>query len=370
VQTEFLNTTSTIKIDKWISDENKPFTIFGPCSAESESQVLSTAAGIHAHFPNNVFRAGIWKPRSRPGAFEGAGVKGLEWLRKVKEQFGMPVTTEIATPEHLEACLKAGIDMVWIGARTTVNPFSIQELADALKGVDIPVFIKNPINPDISLWLGAIERIQRAGIKRVAAIHRGFQSFENSVYRYTPRWELVIDLKSLRSDIPIICDASHISGTPELIEGVVQKALDLDFQGIMVETHNNPSVALSDAKQQITPLQLKAMMDSIIIRSSTSLNNDFHQQLIELRARVDSVDDLILQALINRNLFIKEIGNFKFEKNMTILQMQRWEEILKRQLENGVGSGLNPDYIKKIYELIHSEAIGIQTDLFKSRNSE
>jgi chorismate mutase len=368
VQTEFLNTKSTIKIDKWIPDGNKPFTIFGPCSAENEEQVLLTAAEIHKNFPNNVFRAGIWKPRSRPGAFEGAGNEGLHWLKKVKEQFGMQVATEVATPEHLESCLKAGIDMVWIGARTTVNPFSIQELADALKGVDIPVFIKNPINPDISLWLGAIERIQRAGIKKIAAIHRGFQSFENSVYRYTPRWELVIDLKSLRPDIPIICDASHISGTPELIEGVVQKALDLDFQGIMVETHNNPSVALSDAKQQITPFELKSMMDKIIIRKSDAVDIDFHQKLVELRASVDSIDDLILQALISRNNFIEQIGNYKFEKNMTILQMQRWEEILKRQLENGIASGLSPEFIKKIYELIHSEAISIQTDLFQKKN--
>jgi chorismate mutase len=370
VQTQILNNSTSIKTEKWIPSGNKPFTIFGPCSAENESQVLATATGIHTHFPNNVFRAGIWKPRSRPGAFEGAGVKGLEWLKKVKEQFGMKVATEVATPAHLEDCLKAGIDMVWIGARTTVNPFSIQELADALKGVDIPVFIKNPINPDILLWLGAIERIQRSGIKRVAAIHRGFQSFENSVYRYTPRWELVIDLKSQRPDIPIICDASHISGTPELIEGVVQKALDLDFQGIMVETHNNPSIALSDAKQQITPSELKSMMDKIIIRKSDFLDADSHQKLVELRARVDSVDDLILQALVSRNSFIEEIGNYKFEKNMTILQMQRWEEILNRQIENGIANGLNIDFIKKIYELIHSEAIGIQTDLFKRRKSE
>lgn len=370
MQTELLNSTSSIKVDQWISDRNKPFTIFGPCSAESETQVLATAAGIQHNFPNNVFRAGIWKPRSRPGAFEGAGAEGLKWLQQVKEQFGMAVATEVATPEHLEACLKAGIDMVWIGARTTVNPFSIQELADALKGVNIPVFIKNPINPDISLWLGAIERIQRAGIKQIAAIHRGFQSFENSVYRYSPRWELVIGFKSLRPDIPIICDASHISGTPELIESVVQKALDLDFQGIMVESHINPSVALSDAKQQITPAQLKLLMDNIIIRKSGATDEDFHQQLIELRARVDSVDDLILQALVSRNSSIELIGNYKHEKNMTILQMQRWEEILKRQLENGAASGLSPEFIKKIYEIIHSEAIGIQTNLFKKRNKK
>jgi chorismate mutase len=370
VQIEILNTSSSIDIDKWIPKENKPFTIFGPCSAESEKQVLQTAAGIHANFPNNVYRAGIWKPRSRPGAFEGAGEKGLDWLVKVKELYGMQVATEVATPEHLESCLKVGIDMVWIGARTTVNPFSIQELADALKGVDIPVLVKNPINPDISLWLGAIERIQRAGVKQIAAIHRGFQSFESSVYRYSPRWELVIDFKSQRPDIPVICDASHISGTPELIESVVQKALDLDYQGIMVETHHHPAIALSDAKQQITPVGLKSMMDNITIRKSENVDIDFHQQLIELRARVDSVDDLILQALISRNSLIEQIGNYKFEKNMTILQMHRWEEILKRQLENGTSSGLNADFIKKIYEIIHNEAIGIQTNLFHKRNSK
>jgi len=369
VQSNILDTSSSLKFNHWLSSKNKPFTIFGPCSAESEKQVLSTAEGIYRNFPNNVFRAGIWKPRSRPGAFEGAGKEGLIWLRQVKEQFGMKVCTEVATPDHLEACLNAGIDMVWIGARTTVNPFSIQELADALKGIDIPVFIKNPINPDISLWLGAIERIQRTGITKIAAIHRGFQSFENSVYRYTPRWELVIDLKSQRPDIPIICDASHISGTPELIEGVVQKALDLDFQGIMVETHINPKVALSDAKQQITPERLKSLMDKIIIRKSDAVDVDIHQKLMELRASVDSIDDLILQALISRNNFIEQIGNYKFDMNMTILQMQRWEEILKRQLENGTATGLNSEFIKKIYELIHSEAINIQTDLFRKRNA-
>jgi len=351
-------------LNSWFPGKERPFTIFGPCSAESEEQVLSTARQIAAAFPNNVFRAGVWKPRTRPGAFEGAGEQALEWLKTVKEETGMPVITEVATPEHLEACLKAGIDMVWIGARTTVNPFTVQLLADALKGTDIPVLIKNPVNPDLSLWIGAIERIERAGITKLSAIHRGFHSFENISYRNAPRWEIVIDLKTQLPTLPIICDASHISGTPELIQSVSQKAMDLDLDGLMIETHINPAVALSDAKQQITPEVLAKLISTLVIRSADSNDQDFHRKLLELRSRVDSADDVILQSLISRMHLIHQIGEYKLNNHVTIFQRRRWEEVLKRQIDNGGASGLDAEFIKKLYEVIHEESIRLQTEIF------
>lgn len=344
----------------------KPITLFGPCSAESEHQVLETAKQIAEKFPNNIFRAGVWKPRTRPGSFEGAGDQGLEWLSKAGKETGMPVITEVATTQHVEACLKAGIDMLWIGARTTVNPFAVQEIAEALRGSGVPVFVKNPINPDLSLWMGAIERLTKAGTDEVLAIHRGFHSFETDVYRYAPRWEIVIDLKTKMPDLKVICDASHISGDPALIPGVAQKALDLDLDGLMIETHINPSFALSDAKQQITPAVLHVLFEGLIFRKAEGEGSDFHRKLLELRSRVDSTDDLLLQALVTRMNLIKQIGEYKKDKQVTILQIRRWEEILTRQIAHGSGSGLDASFIKKLYELIHEESIRIQTELFRS----
>lgn len=345
-------------------------TLFGPCSAESEEQVLDVARQIASRFPQNIFRAGVWKPRTRPGAFEGIGEAALEWMQHVRQETGMEIVTEVGTPEHLEAVLKAGFNHVWLGARTTVNPFSVQELADAMKGIPLHVYVKNPINPDLALWIGAVERVQLAGVKEVSAIHRGFHSFENSPYRNAPRWELMIDFKTQLPNVPVICDASHISGTPELIHGVAQKALDLDCNGLMIETHTNPSVALSDARQQITPASLIFLFDQLIFRNVESDSEGFHRKLLELRSRVDSIDDTILQALIARKRLIQEIAGYKKENQVTILQIHRWEEILHRQMKNAQDSAINPDFVKRVYELIHEESIRLQTNIFNHNTND
>lgn len=362
------------EIDGFSSIPNSPnsremTTLFGPCSAESEVQLLTTAREIAQKFPNNIFRAGVWKPRSRPGAFEGAGDIALSWMQQVREETGMDIITEVATPKHVEAVLKAGFKHVWIGARTTVNPFSVQDLADAFKGEDIHIYVKNPINPDVGLWVGACERFQRAGISKVFAIHRGFQSFESSPYRNAPRWELMIDFKTQLPNVPVICDASHISGTPELISSVAQKALDLDCDGLMIETHINPQVALTDARQQITPDELGKIVGQLVQRYSDSLSEGFHRKLLELRSRVDSIDDAIIQSLIARKRLVEEIGVYKKANHVTILQIRRWEEILMRQLQNANKSQLNTEFIKRLYELIHEESIRIQTNQF-AENSD
>lgn len=347
---------------------SRPITIFGPCSAESEEQVLQTAKAIASNFPESIFRAGVWKPRTRPGSFEGMGEPALEWLSLVHKETGMPVITEVANTAHVEACLRAGINMVWVGARTTVNPFAVQEIADSLAGTNIPVFVKNPINPDLSLWIGAIERFRKAGLSNVSAIHRGFHSFETGVYRYAPRWELVIDLKTQMPDLQVVCDASHISGTPVLIPSVAQKALDLDLDGLMIETHPEPSKALSDAKQQINPDELWRIYSALIFRQQNAGGDDFHRKLLELRSRVDSADDQLLQILLTRSKLIEQIGEYKKDKQVTIFQMKRWDEILKRQLGNSQALGLNPQFIKKLYEIIHEESIRIQTEIFRSHD--
>lgn len=357
---ESLNTSNTA------SDQSRLFTVFGPCSAESKEQVLTTAKQIAVHFPKTVFRAGVWKPRTRPGTFEGAGEIALEWMRVAKQETGLRICTEVATPAHVDAVLRHNFDMVWLGARTTVNPFLVQELAEALRGTAIPVLVKNPINPDLGLWIGAIERMQHVGITNVKAIHRGFQSFETEAYRYSPRWDLVIDFKSHMPGIPILCDISHISGNANLLAEVAQKALDLDYNGLMVETHPNPAEAMSDAKQQITPNQLAAMMKALVHRTQDTHNVEFGRALTELRSRVDAADDLILQGLITRQRLIEQIGAYKKEHGVMILQLKRWEEILKRQTSNGVDSGVNAIFVKKLYELIHEESIRIQTELFNT----
>jgi chorismate mutase len=351
---------SEILIPSKNSVKAEPINIFGPCSAESKEQVMDTARQIAASFPNAIFRSGIWKPRTRPGMFEGVGEEGLDWLKEVKSETGLKVITEVASPIHLHQVLKAGIDMVWIGARTTVSPFSVQELAEAIKGVDIPVFVKNPVNPDLGLWMGAIERFKNAGVQELYAIHRGFHAYDSSPYRNSPRWEIVIDLKTQMPEIPVICDVSHISGTPELISSVAQKAFDLDYQGLMVETHINPEVALSDAKQQITPTNLVYIYNALQKRNVFTTNNEMLEKLIELRSRVDSVDDAVIQLLSSRKRLVEEIGKHKKEYSMTIFQLKRWEEILERQLQNGLDSGLSPEFIKQLYEVIHTESIRLQ----------
>jgi len=348
-------------ISKWLPTANKPIIISGPCSAETEEQTIATAKQIAATGKVHALRAGIWKPRTRPGQYEGAGNEGLKWLIQAKKETGLPVTTEVANAAHVEACLKAGVDILWVGARTTVNPFSVQEVADALKGVDIPVMVKNPINPDLELWIGAFERLNKAGITKMAAIHRGFSSFEKGPFRNAPMWDLGIELKTRIPEIDIICDPSHIAGARDLIAFVSQKALDLDMVGLMIESHINPDAAWSDAKQQVTPSVLSKIIDGLIVRTVTSDNKTFKDTLSVLRDQIDQLDDEIMQKLSARMKISEKIGQYKKDNNVTILQVNRWEEIVKTRITLGKAMGLSEEFTNDMMKLIHRESIQIQT---------
>ena len=339
----------------------KPLVISGPCSAETEAQMISTARQIAALGKVHMLRAGIWKPRTRPGQYEGAGEEGLNWLIQAKKETGLPVTTEVATAAHVEACLKAGVDVLWVGARTTVNPFSVQEVADALKGVDIPVMVKNPVNPDLELWIGALERLNRAGIRTMAAIHRGFSSFDKGPFRNAPMWDLAIELKTRVPELDIICDPSHISGTRDLIAMVAQKAFDLDMIGVMIESHINPDAAWSDAKQQVTPVALGKILDGLVVRTVSSENKSFKDTLSLLREQIDQIDDEIMQKMSSRMKISEKIGQYKKENNVTILQVNRWEEIIKSRVMMGVAMGLDEGFTRDLLRLIHHESIQVQT---------
>ncbi len=352
-----------LPLKEWFPKNNKPLLIAGPCSAESEEQMLATAKGIATFFPNSIFRAGLWKPRTRPNTFEGIGDVGLEWMKLVKQQTGLLTATEVATADHVEKCLKAGIDILWIGARTTVNPFSVQEIADALKGVDIPLFVKNPIYPDLQLWAGALERINNAGIKKIAAIHRGFNSYDNGPFRNSPKWELAIDLKAACPDLPMICDPSHIGGTPDLIPYIAQKAMDLEMDGLMIETHINPGVALSDAKQQVRPAELKVIIDDLKIRSASIESRELQTKLDELRSIIGKLDKDLLELLAKRMAVSTEIGEYKRDNNITILQVFHWSKLIESSIETANQLGLRENFIKGVYQLIHDESIFRQTDV-------
>jgi chorismate mutase len=352
-------------LKEWIGSDARPLIISGPCSAENKEQVIQTARALAETGVVKVFRAGLWKPRTRPNSFEGVGKKGLQWLKQVKEETGFLTCVEVATPEHVELSVIAGVDILWIGARTTVNPFSVQEIADALKGIDIPVMVKNPVNPDLKLWLGAIERINSAGIKKIIAVHRGFYSYDSAPYRNAPIWEIPIELMRLCPELPVICDPSHISGNSLLIESVSQKALDLDMSGLMIESHIDPSNALSDKEQQITPAELGKLIAQLIIRSNTTNNSEFINKLAELRFEIDKIDAELIQLLSKRMGIIELIGNYKKENNITILQIKRWNNIIRESLEMGSKLGLSKDFLLNILRLIHEESIQIQTDIFK-----
>jgi len=328
-------------IEKWLPGYKKPIIISGPCSAETEKQLLSTAEELADNGKVHIFRAGIWKPRTRPNSFNGVGEKGLSWLRTVKEETGLLVTTEVANRKHVELCLKYGIDVLWIGARTSANPFSVQEIADVLKGTDIPVLVKNPVNPDLELWIGALERINEAGITKIAAVHRGFSSFEKTPFRNTPMWEIPIELKTICPTLPVICDPSHIAGSRELIPMISQKAIDLDMNGLMIESHINPKTALSDSSQQITPLQLFKIIDGLIIRESRISNKNFEDQLEQLRNVIDELDEEVIQNLSVRMDIAERIGEYKKENGVTILQIKRWDEIANKRLNMGLAMGLS-----------------------------
>lgn len=348
-------------ITKWLPTANKPIIISGPCSAETEDQTIATAKQLAATGKVNALRAGIWKPRTRPGQYEGAGEEGLKWLIQAKKETGLPVTTEVANAAHVDACLKAGVDILWVGARTTVNPFSVQEVADSLKGVDIPVMVKNPINPDLELWIGALERLNKAGITKLAAIHRGFSSFEKGPFRNAPMWDMAIELKTRIPELDIICDPSHISGNRELITFICQKALDLDMAGLMIESHINPDAAWSDAKQQVTPAALAKIIDGLVVRTVSSDNKTFKDTLSILREQIDQLDDEIMSKMAARMKISEKIGQYKKENSVTILQVARWEEIIQTRITLGKAMGLNPDFTSDLLKLIHQESIQIQT---------
>src|SRR5688572_20629860 len=350
-------------ISKWLPTASKPIIISGPCSAETEEQTVATAKQLAATGKIHALRAGIWKPRTRPGQYEGSGAEGLKWLIQAKKETGLPVTTEVANAAHVDACLKAGVDILWVGARTTVNPFSVQEVADAIKGVDIPVMVKNPVNPDFELWLGALERLNKAGITKMAAIHRGFSSFEKGPFRNAPMWDMSIELKTRVPEIDIICDPSHIAGNRDLIALISQKALDLDMVGLMIESHINPDGAWSDAKQQVTPAALSRIIDGLVVRTVSSDNKTFKDTLSILREQIDQLDDEIMQKLAARMKISEKIGQYKKENNVTILQVSRWEEIIQTRISLGKAMGLNAEFTSELLKLIHHESIQVQTKI-------
>ena len=343
--------------------QNKPYLIAGPCSAESEEQMMTTADLISDKI--NLFRAGIWKPRTNPGSFQGFGEKALDWIKKVKQKKGVKICTEVATPHHVELCLDAGLDALWIGARTTVNPFYVQEIAESLRGVDIPIFVKNPIHPELGLWTGALERFNKVGICKIAAIHRGFFTRESSPYRNDPKWEIPIELKRQNPLLPIICDVSHIAGDVNLIFDIAQVAIDLDMQGLMIETHNNPGLALSDSKQQILPSGLIKILETLVVKRINFENDQFNNNLLLLRNKVDKVDQSIIDFLNDRIDIVKEIATLKQANQITIFQLERWFEILLNTKNQAQKIGLDPKMITEIFEVIHKYSILTQTNIMR-----
>ena len=336
----------------------RPFVIAGPCSAETEEQVIETAKQL-ASKGCRMFRAGVWKPRTKPGGFEGNGEAALPWLNRVQNETGMLVATEVATPEHIELALKYGIDILWVGARTSANPFAMQAMADALKGIDVPVFVKNPVNPDLELWIGAMERINQAGIKRMAAIHRGFSSYDKKIYRNLPMWQIPIELHRRIPELPIICDPSHIGGSRELIAPLCQQAMDLGFDGLIVESHCEPDKAWSDSKQQITPDVLDYILNLLVIRSETNTT----ESITLLRKQIDELDNQFMELLSKRMRVCREIGQYKKEHNMTVLQSARYSEILEKRGAQGALCGMSPEFIAGVFELIHGESVRQQMEI-------
>lgn len=341
-----------------ISDEQRPFVIAGPCSAETEEQVLTTARQLAAKGCHN-FRAGVWKPRTKPGGFEGQGEIALPWVQAVKRETGMKVAIEVAKPEHVELALKYDIDILWIGARTSANPFAMQDLADSLRGVNIPVFVKNPVNPDLELWIGALERLNQAGIKRLAAIHRGFSSADKKIYRNLPMWQIPIELHRRIPDLPIICDPSHIGGRRDLIAPLCQQAMDLGFDGLIVESHCNPDAAWSDAKQQVTPDILDYILSLLVVRDEHSSTEGIRQ----LRSQIDDIDNEIMDMLAKRMRICREIGTYKKEHNMTVLQPSRYSEILEKRGAQAGLCGMSPEFAAHVFELIHEESVRQQLQI-------
>lgn len=358
-----------VPLYEWgIFTEPRPSVVAGPCSAESEEQVMETAKGLK-EMGLNVFRAGIWKPRTHPGCFEGVGVEGLEWLRKVQSEYGLKVTTEVASERHVAECLKAGVDMVWLGARTTANPFLVQEIADALSGTDIPVLVKNPVNADLELWIGALERLNRAGIKKLGVIHRGFSTFDKIKYRNDPQWQVAIELRSRYPELPFFVDPSHLGGHRDYILEISQRSLDLGFEGLMIESHCNPSAALSDAKQQLTPSQLSDLIyNQIVVRDKDSDAPEWKENIDQLRAKIDIIDENILYAFGSRMNVSRQIGEYKKENNIAILQTARWDKVISKVVEKGKDYGLTERFLKEVFTAIHEASVEIQNEVISKKD--
>lgn len=353
-----------IPIQNWFlptKEDKKPFIIAGPCSAETEEQLISTVSSLKETGKVHMLRAGVWKPRTRPNSFEGVGQEGLKWLKKASQQTGLPVCTEVANTKHVEASLKEGVDVLWLGARTVVSPFSVQEIAEALRGTNVPVMIKNPVNPDLKLWIGAIERFVKSGLQKIAAIHRGFSWFDNTPFRNAPRWGMPIELKTMFPNLSIICDPSHIAGKVDTIEEICQKALDLEMDGLMIESHINPQKALSDPEQQLTPKALNNLLERLTIRQNSS--NKINGELESLRGVIDEIDVEILRKFQERMAIIDKIGIYKRENNITILQLQRWKEIVDTRIEIAQSLNINAEFVKKYLRVLHEESIRLQTQI-------
>jgi chorismate mutase len=344
----------------------RPLIISGPCSAETEAQVLETADRLKATGKVDMLRAGIWKPRTRPGSFEGIGTKGLPWLQQAKRNTGLPITVEVATGKQVEDALHFDVDVLWIGARTTVNPFSVQEVADALRGVNVPVLIKNPINPDLELWTGAVERVAKAGVSNIGLIHRGFSSYGNTEYRNAPMWHMVIEMKRRNPDMILINDPSHICGRRDILADVAQKAIDLDFDGLMIESHIDPDNAWSDAKQQITPERLSELLSNIIWRKEDVSSENFHVALDKLREQINQLDDELMLLLGQRMKVADQIGKYKKDNNVTILQTNRWNQILERAYGKSDKLGLSREFITKYLDAVHMESINRQNQIMNA----
>jgi chorismate mutase len=351
-----------LPLDSWIDTGGKPLIIAGPCSAETEEQVWETVTSIAKEGYAHIIRAGVWKPRTRPGAFEGMGEPALQWLAAAKKETGIPVACEVATPQHIELSLKYGVDVLWIGARTTVNPFNVQDLADALKGVDIPVLIKNPVNPDLALWVGAFERIAGAGIKKLGAIHRGFSNAQETKYRNSPMWQIAVEMKSIFPQLPMIGDPSHMAGKRAYLFELSQRALDLNYDGLIIESHRNPDEAWSDASQQLTPAALGEMLRELEVRQAT-YGSDFQSELEKLRAKIDNIDRELLEVLANRMALVEKLGEYKRDNNVAVLQLDRWKQVHKSRAEMANSLNLYPEMVEELFKLIHMESIRKQTEV-------
>jgi len=350
-------------IKHWLPQINNPLIIAGPCSLETEEQAMDTARQLAKDHRVFVYRGGVWKPRTRPGSFEGIGSIGLKWLQMVREETGLPVGTEIANAQHAEEALKAGLDVLWIGARSTASPFVVQEIADVVQGTDAVVMVKNPVNPDVQLWVGAFERLSRAGIKNLVAIHRGFTPFRETEYRNYPNWKTVIELRRLMPNLPIICDPSHIGGKREYLFDISQKAFDMGLDGLMIESHRDPSCALSDKEQQLTPADLAKLLDRLIIRNATTENKQFENQLELLRNRIDALDRELLETLSSRMEIARQIGQYKKDNNVTALQIGRFAELMEKRVKLGESLNLNPHLVQQLFQHIHEDSVRMQTEI-------